>query len=79
METEIFPESPMTGNHADEFNQLAQCVVAQIRGSLVEDVLARSGCSRIATMNLIDFVWLARRWSMLCDEQKKNVERWSLN
>ncbi len=70
-------ESAKAANHAREFDQLAQCVLAQMRGALIEEGV-ESGFSRATAESLIDFAWLARGWPM-CEEQRQKIERWSLN
>ncbi len=70
-------ESAKAGNHAHEFDQLFQCVIAQIRGALIQEGV-ESGFSRATAENLIDFAWLTRGWPV-CEEQREKIERWSLN
>jgi hypothetical protein len=78
MESEISSEPPKPENQANEFDQLAQCVAAQIRGALIQERV-ELGLSRANAQNLIDFVWLARGWPVLFEEQRQNIQRWSLN
>ncbi len=77
MKREIFSESAKLGNHGHELDQLTQCVLAQIRGALIEEGV-QTGFSHATAENLIDFAWLARGWPV-CEEQREKIERWSLN
>ncbi len=78
MGSEISSEPPKPENQANEFDQLAQCVAGQIRGALIQERV-ELGLSRADAQNLIDFVWLARGWPVLFEEQRQNIQRWSLN
>ena len=78
MKGEILSEFAKHANHAQELDQLTQCVLGQIRGALIEEHV-QTGFSRATAENLIDLAWVARGWPVLCEEQQQNIERWSLN
>jgi len=78
MDSENSSEPPKPENNTQEFDELARCIAAQIRGALIEEHV-QTGSSRTTAENLIDFVWTRRGWPLVCDEQLRNIRRWSLN
>ena len=71
-------KSSKLASHAHQLDQLAECVLAQIRDALIEERV-QTGLSHATAENLIDFAWLSRGWPVMCHEQRKNIERWSFN
>jgi hypothetical protein len=78
MKSEMSSESPQSGSHAHAFDQLDESALAYVRAVLIEEGV-QSGFSRVSAENLIDFMWAARGWPLVCEEQWRNIRRWSLN